>query len=215
VDLPLILVDYHLGDILKGNIHLEDVRLHLKELILIRDKTGKMNLDALKPPAPAAKEPAPKAEPSEKKPAAAPKFQIDHLELKVERVLYKDYTVGDKPIVQSFDVNIDEKYDNITKPETLIPLIVSKALRNTTLARLTNINSEYLQQNVFDTATMANKAVNNVAGQLEGKLTNAGGEVTKTLGEGGEVVQEKAKALLGSLKGKLPGTGTTQTATQN
>ncbi|HTL47207.1 MAG TPA: hypothetical protein VL688_03985 [Verrucomicrobiae bacterium] len=220
VDIPLVYVDYHLGDILKGNIHLQDLRLHLKELLVIRNKDGKLNLDYLKAataakkgevPPPAEQAPAP----AEQKKGPGIKVQIDKVDLKVDRVIYKDYTVGNDPIVQTFDVNISEQHENITNPQTLVTLIVAKALRNTTIARLTNLNSEFLQSNVFDTMTMANQAANNVASQLEGKVTGTGGALVGKLGGEGQVVEDKAKALFGSLKNKLPVGNGSQTQAQS
>lgn len=200
VDLPLVYINYHLGDILKGNIHLEDLKLHLKEVSVIRNKDGKLNLDALKvaqqqPAQP--KEPAKPSEPG--KPAPAPKIQIDNLDLKIERVIFKDYSISADPIVQTFDVNINEQHHNITDPDNLVKLIVTKALRNTTIARLTNFNMDFLQQNVFDVGTVANKAVTDLGNQTVGKVEDALGKTTGLVGD-------KSKELVGSLKDsvKLP-----------
>lgn len=201
VDLPLVYINYHLGDILKGNIHLEDLKLHLKEVMIIRNKDGKLNLDALKvaqkekagetKPAPAPAEPG--------KAAPPPPIQIDNLELKIERVIFKDYSISADPIVQTFDVNIDEKHQNITDPDNLVKLIISKALRNTTIARLTNLNMDFLQQNVLDVGTLANKKVTDLSNQTFGKVEDALGNTTGVVGD-------KSKELVGSLKDsvKLP-----------
>ena len=197
VDLPLVYIDYKLADILKGNIHLEALKLHLKEVTVIRNKEGKLNLDALKGTQPPA---APKggAKPAEtgKQPAPPAKIQIDSLDLKIEKVIFKDYSIAGQPIVQSFDVNIDEHHENITNPDVLVRLIITKALRNTTIARLTNINMDFLQQNVFDVGTVANKTVNDLGNK-------AVGTVEETLGKTTGVVGEKSKELAGALGSSL------------
>lgn len=201
IDLPLVYINYHLGDILKGNIHLEDLKLHLKEVTIIRNKDGKLNLDSLNVAKKAKTgETPPPAKPAEPgKPAPAPPIQIDNLELKIERVIFKDYSMSAEPIVQTFDVNINEQHKNITDPDNLVKLIISKALRNTTIARLTNLNTDFLQQNVLDVGTMANKAVTDLGNQTFGKVESALGSTTGVVGD-------KSKELVGSLKDsvKLP-----------
>ena len=44
VDLPEIYVDYNLGAIMGGKAHLEEVRLHLKEFIVVKNEAGELNL---------------------------------------------------------------------------------------------------------------------------------------------------------------------------
>ena len=48
VDMPEIYIDYNLSSFLKRKAHLEEVRIDLKELTVIKDKKGKLNIDALK-----------------------------------------------------------------------------------------------------------------------------------------------------------------------
>ncbi len=198
VDLPLVFIDYKLADILKGNIHLEALKLHLKEVTVIRNKDGKLNLDALKGTQPPAAAPKTGSEPAgtAKQPAPPAKIQIDSLDLKIEKVIFKDYSIAAQPIVQTFDVNIDEHHENITNPEVLVRLIITKALRNTTIARLTNINMDFLQQNVFDVGTVANKTVTDLGNK-------AVGTVEETLGKTTGMMGEKSKELVGSLGSSL------------
>ena len=47
IDLPEIYVDYNLGAFMKGKTHLEEVRLHLKEFIVVKNEDGELNLDSL------------------------------------------------------------------------------------------------------------------------------------------------------------------------
>lgn len=165
VSLPELYVDYDLGAFLKGVVHLEEVRLNLAELVVIKNAQGAVNVTSLKPMQTAQKGEAPPAE--KPKPGKAPKLQIDELQLKVGRVIYKDYSKG-APTEQSFDVNLDERFQNITNPQLLGGLIISKALAKTTIAQLANLDLGALRSNVEM--------------QLKGAATQLEGQATKLLG---------------------------------
>jgi len=48
VDLPEVYVDYDLGAFIKRKVHLEEVRLNLKEFSVIKNEKGELNLDSLR-----------------------------------------------------------------------------------------------------------------------------------------------------------------------
>jgi len=142
IDLPEIYVDYDLGAFLNRKVHLEEVRLHLREFTVVKNEKGELNLNALKPvqeQKAAQQGRAPKAQ------GKKPQIQIDVLKLKVDRVVYKDYTAGRQPRVIEFNVAIDEQYENITDPTAFATLVVSRALWKTTVAKLTNFDLNALQ----------------------------------------------------------------------
>ncbi len=174
-DIPQVYVDYRLGAFLKKKVHLEEVRLHLKEFVVVKNKDGKLNLDSLTSigAARGTKESAKKKKEasSEKSKAAPPEIKIDLLKLKIDKVYYKDYSKGDVPSVKEFNVNIDETYENITDPKALVNIIVVKAMANTTISSLTN----------FDLGPLAEGLKGSVkdAGELFSGLT----EITLDLGK--------------------------------
>lgn len=135
VDMPVLLVDLVPMSLLKGGAHLEEVRLDLKELLIVKNKDGKLNLDYLKP---AGSEKATTDKPA--KTAKAPQIQIDSLRLKIGKVIYKDYSKGGAPSVQEFSLNLDESYNNISNINAILPLIMTKALYNTTIGKLVNFD---------------------------------------------------------------------------
>jgi hypothetical protein len=155
IDLPEIYVDYNLGAFMKGKTHLEEVRLHLKEFIVVKNEAGELNLDSLKVVKAAedekgGEEEAEKGDGAKEK-AKMPDIQIDLLALKIDRVIYKDYSKGGSPKVKEFNVNIDERYENITDPQSLGRLIIVKALKNTTIASLANFDIGTLQKGLAET----------------------------------------------------------------
>ena len=150
MDLPEIYVDYNLGAIMGGKAHLEEVRLNLKEFIVVKNEAGELNLDSLRVVKETEGEEAEKDD-SKKEKTEMPDIQIDLLALKIGKVIYKDYSKGGSPKVREFNVNIDERYENITDPQSFVRLIIVKALKNTTIASLANFNIGKLQKGLTDT----------------------------------------------------------------
>jgi hypothetical protein len=151
VDMPQIYVEYDLPAIFKNKIHLQDMRIDLKEFYVIKNEKGELNLDSLK---------VVKAQKEGKKPESkgkAQQIQIDNLQLKIGKVIYKDYSSGGEPSVKEFNVNLNESYKNINNPYALASLIVVKALMNTTIASLTNFDLGGLKGTISDTLGTAQK----------------------------------------------------------
>ena len=147
-EIPEIYVDYDLPAILKGKIHLEEVRLNVKELIVVKNERGDLNLNSLKPVQGQKEGKKPKEEKriEEKEKGKAPEMQIDVLALKVGKVVYRDYSKGEPPSVKEFNINLDEKYTNITNPQALVNLIVVQTLTSTALATIADIDLKGLQE---------------------------------------------------------------------
>ena len=138
VSLPELYVDYDLGSIVKGKPHLETVRVHLAELVVVKNQQGQVNVNSLRPIQEERQAKAPPAEQRER-PARAPELHVDLLELQVGRVVYKDYAQP-TPSVKEFTVNIQERYEHITSPQALASMIVMRSLAKTTIARLAGVD---------------------------------------------------------------------------
>jgi len=172
LDMPGLYVDYDLAGFFKGEVHITDMKLDLKEFLVVKNEKGELNLDSLK----VVKE----GKEKEAKPAKegkAPAFRVDNLELKVGRVIYKDYSKGAEPEIKEYNVNIDDKYQNITDPAALVSLILMKSLANTTISQLTNFDVNSLKSNLTD--------------MLSNELTKSGGKV-------GEALKGMTKGLFGN-----------------
>lgn len=141
IDISRIYLRYDTQGFLKGNSHFYEVDLFLKEFLVVKNKEGELNLDTLKGLRPAPREKTNKEGEKKKKSA----FLIDQLNLKIERVIYKDYSQG-KGEIKEFNVNIDEKFFNVRDPRTLVRLIVVKALSKTTIDKLINLNLKDIQE---------------------------------------------------------------------
>jgi hypothetical protein len=164
LDMPKIYLDYDLVSFLKGKVHLRQLELNLKEFIVVKNAKGSLNLDSLKALQP-------------KKGGEMPKIQIDRLDLDLGKVIYKDFSTGARPAVTEFDLNIHQRYENITDPAALVGFIVTRALANTTISELANFKFESLGAGFKNTlgkttpkiqeAVKAGQALEEVAGKLD------------------------------------------------
>ena len=186
IDLPEIYVDYDLGAFMKGKAHFEEVRLNLKEFIVVKNADGQLNLDSLKVVEAAEEEEV--IEKGKKEKTKMPDLQIDLLDLKIGTVIYKDYSKGTPPKERVFNVNIDERYENITDPQSFVRLIILKALKNTTIASLTNFDLGKLQEGISGTV----KKTAEMAQEAKGRAIEAGKDAGEKVKETAEETVDKA-----------------------
>ena len=126
IDIPEAGVDYDLGQIMKGNLHLPMVILNLKELNVVKNAQGKLNVDSLQV---AQKKTAAGAA----APAKTMPMQIDTATLNLGKVTVKDYTKNPAS-VQTLDIGIHNKiYHNITSAQQLVLLVMVESMRPTAL----------------------------------------------------------------------------------
>jgi len=188
-DFPEVYVAYDLPAIISGKIHLKAVRLNLKQFIVVKNEKGELNLNSLK--VVKAQKKGTKAE--SESAAALPPIQIDTLDLKIGQALYKDYSVSGAPSTREFNVNLDERYTNITNPYALVSLIVVKALSNTAISRITNFDIGGLKGTITNTLSGAQKAA-----------TTAAKAALKTTAESAQgAVKTTGSAVSGALGGML------------
>lgn len=208
VDMPEIYVDYNLPAIMGGAVHLREARIHLAELMVVKNADGRLNLDSLK--ALSAQKQKKPAQDAGGKPM---KMRIDLLKLKIGRAVYKDYSKGGAPSVKEFNVNIDETFTNIDNPNTLVSLIVVRALTNTNIGSLANFDVRSLSSSVSSSLASAKQAVAAAQATMATAVTQtkAAVEGTKTsLATAGATAQsatETAKKTAESLGGLFKGMG--------
>ena len=202
LDMPEIYVDYDLPALIKGKIHLQEMRIDLKEFTVVKNEKGELNLDSLK-----VVRTQKQGEKAQKQEAGkAPEIQIDSLALKIGKVIYKDYSGGGTPSVREFNVNLNEKYENITDPYSLVSLIVVKTLMNTTIARLTNFDLKGLQGSISDTLASTQKVATETAAQAKETLNKTAVQVREAAKEASKKAQETVQSTTETLRKsfKLP-----------
>lgn len=126
IDIAEAGVDYDLGQILKGKLHLPKVILNLKEMNVVKNKDGKLNVDALK----VAEQGKPSKDSNQGK---SMPMQIDLVILNLGKVTVTDY--GKNPAhVQSYDIGVHDKtYKNIKSAQQLAALVMVEAMGPTAL----------------------------------------------------------------------------------
>lgn len=209
-DLPEVNVDYELLALLKNQIHLEELHLHLKEFVVIKNERGGINLDALKPvqvqggpaepSAPAKTEPAKKISPARTKKWKGPEVQIDNLYLQIERVVYKDYS-GPTPTVRQFNVNINERYEDIQNLNYVISLIVVKVMMQTPIALLADLDVSALQADAADALASSRKLASKTASEALVAAQKARGYLEQADYEAARrTIQDITEEITGDLK---------------
>lgn len=202
LDAPEVYVAYDLPAVFKSKVHLTEMRFDLKELTVIKNKKGELNLNSLK----MAKKEKPKkqAAKTEKEPAKKEKameLQIDNLELKVGKVVYKDYSRGETPEVKEFNVNLNERYKNIKDMRMLTSLIIFAAIKNTAVAQLTGFDPAELKANAQETLSSAKE----VARESAGTMKKAAAETKVIAKEVGKDVKAGAQKVGSAVKGLFGG----------
>ncbi|MBI4970493.1 MAG: AsmA family protein [Candidatus Omnitrophica bacterium] len=144
-EIPEIYLSLKLGELFKGTVHVPKMTLDLKELTVEKNAEGETNVNSLKPVQKQKEEKAETAK--EKKKGEAPKLLIDELNLKVGKVIYKDFTAT-PPTVKEYNVNLDENYKDIKDPGALVSLILVKALMKTSISELTNLDLSDLKSSL-------------------------------------------------------------------
>jgi len=152
IDMPEIFINYDPASFFKGEVHLTEMRINLKEFVVVKNREGKVNLDELK----MIEDNGNKKVPKEKN-KSVPRLKIDILKLKADKAYYKDYSGGGVPIVKEFDININETYRNIEDLSALVSLLMVQTLSKTTITGMANFEINKLKSNLKNVLTDPSK----------------------------------------------------------
>jgi uncharacterized protein involved in outer membrane biogenesis len=141
IDAPEIYIAYDLSAIMKGKTHLKELRLNLKEFVLMRAASGKTNIDTLR--SRMAAQSGKRADP------AKSGLLIDDLRLRIGRVGYRD--LGAPSLSRDINLDINERFSGITDMQQVVGIIMTRAVINSGIARLANLDTSELK-NIASTA---------------------------------------------------------------
>ena len=123
VDIPEIVVQYDPKALSKGIWHMPLALIDLKEMTVVKNDEGQLNVDALKV-----------LHPEKNAKIAAPPFMIDELKLNVGKVIYKDYFKKATPEILVYNVNFkDRVLKNIDSVPKLVGGIIMQAVKRTAI----------------------------------------------------------------------------------
>jgi uncharacterized protein involved in outer membrane biogenesis len=170
--IPEIYVSYDVALMLKGRLRFRELVIDIKEFDVVKDAGGKVNIDALKPVKNST--PGEELEGSEK--GKLPDIHIDKFRLKAGTLYFRDYGHGGAVRVRKFEVGLDESYEDITDPYTLIRLIIYRILHDTAISNIINLPMNgvmSVMRDAYSTGASAISTTMDTAKAATGTLTNA------------------------------------------
>lgn len=206
LDISEVSVDYDLGALLKRKLHLPSVVVNLNELVVIKNKEGKLNVDSLK----VAQQKEEPSKPKERKPSEQMPMQIDIFTLSIGKVIYKDFSVGDKPSIQVYDIGIKEKtYQNITSVQQLALLILEEPMKKTAIKGAGIYGAAAVLGVGFLPVGVAGALIGKDSSQIDfdvdyDKVFNTSAKVMREMGKSGQ--EDKTTGIV---KGKVSGCNVT------
>lgn len=191
-DMPEIYVDYRIKPLLTGKIHIDEIRYHLRELVIVVRADGTKNIDNLliMKKAKKTEEKAKKApkEDSSKTAKKKTNVQIDNLSFRVDTVKFIKYDEEGEAKTKEWNINLDANYEDIKSLEAVGGLILTKAIAKTTIASLTNLDLGGLNSIVSGSLGAGKEA----ATKIMGTATDTASETLKGTTSGIKNIFKKA-----------------------
>ncbi len=145
IDVPEISVDYVLKSFFSGRADFTEVRLNVKELNVVEDKEGKLNVEVWggerKESGRGRRGKGGGGDESEEKEPF--RFRVDLLKLKIDRATYTRLASGK---TEEYDLGIDEEFKNVTGMEDIIRVVTVTALQNNLFRKATGVNIKGLDK---------------------------------------------------------------------
>ncbi len=132
INIQEVSVDFNVASIFKGTIHLPYIVFNLKEIIVVKNREGKLNVDALKV-LHSQQTGGDKIQPvlKDSQPLA---IQIDLMRLNIDQVIFKDFSKGgEQPVIQVYEGIHDKTFKDITSVQQLAMLIIVQGIAPTAI----------------------------------------------------------------------------------
>ena len=123
IDISAVDVDYDFASLIRGNLHFPYINVDLKEMVIVKNAQGQLNVDALK-----VSQKSTSQGPSQAAPVMRP-LSIDAMKLSLGRTIYEDYSRTNQPLVRVFDVGFKNKtFKNIKSVQQLSIVIFTQGM---------------------------------------------------------------------------------------
>jgi len=142
-DIRKIYFDFNLPAFFKNKVYILKFEIEVKELNIILNEKGKLNVNSLALLVP---------KPGKGKP---PEIKIDQLKVKIDKVVYKGYFPAMGAQSMEFNPNINETFHNVTDPAKVTSEILQKVLSRIGIEKFSGFNIQGAAQNPFKEAGLA------------------------------------------------------------
>ncbi|MGA2140178.1 MAG: hypothetical protein ABSH14_15080, partial [Verrucomicrobiia bacterium] len=153
-DMPELFIDYRLGSMMSGAPHVNEMRINIKQLIVVKNDKGETNAQKLKSVVSSGK--------------SSSKYYVDSLRIRVGTVTIKDFS-RPKPTERNVTLNIDATYKNISDSTDITRLVLLTVMSQVHLPDI-GINTEDLKKNLGDVTNQAGQALQGAASAVGGLL---------------------------------------------
>ena len=186
LDMPELYINYDIHACLNRDLRFEYIKLELKEFYVIKNKDGKLNIEEVKVVKEAKQVSKGQIQPPPDINAEEFEFRIDTLDLKIDKVIYIDYTkmFRGKPYTKTWDVNVNDRYTNIDDPAKFAKLIIVRALTRTTISKLARFDITFLERGLSSTLRGATKLTLNTTAKTIDAGLGLGEEVLVGISKG-------------------------------
>ena len=152
VDMPQLYVDYHLGSMLSGAPHINDMLINIKQLVVVKNGKGESNAMKLKGVVSSGR-------------SSSTKYRVDKLRIHIGTVTIKDYSRG-KPTERNITLNVDATYKDITDSTDITRLVLMTVMSQVHLPDI-GIKMDDLKKGLGNVQDAAGKAAKGASETLE------------------------------------------------
>jgi hypothetical protein len=124
IDIPRIHAQVDFLGLLKKNVRVYSAVFRLKEIVLIKNSAGVLNVNSLAVT-------QMKPEENKQKPQQNIPLSLQNLTLDIGRVIYKDFSKSAVPTVRVYDINLSRTYKSLSSLQQLIALIITESAGRT------------------------------------------------------------------------------------
>ncbi|MGE5308628.1 MAG: hypothetical protein ACM3OC_06065 [Deltaproteobacteria bacterium] len=133
-DIPSLALAVDVGSVFSGKPHILELKLDLAALVIVRNRKATLNIDSLR-----ALQPKGGGKP--------PPMTIDLVQLSIGKLIYRDFALG-SPLERTFELEINEKFADITNPYSLVNAILARALSSANLEQIAGIDMDKLNSDL-------------------------------------------------------------------
>lgn len=214
LDIPKILVAYQRGAIFSGKVHVKNIEFDMAQFTVVKNEKGELNLDRLRALQGTQKASAPTTSQKPQAPAKPIPIQIDMMRLKIGKVVYVDYSSG-SPSTKEYPINFDQSFQNITDLNSVVRLIVLKAMMSSGISNLVNFDLGDLEGTLTGTFSTSTKMAAEVAAKSLDTLKTAATNPSTLAGKAEGALKDTTGAVENTAKGVASGVKSAASSLKN